>query len=124
MKEFQEKNADFKRKQKEQLDSHYGAKELPTIPDDSEVWITLEDKTISGRVVITAETPRSYMVETDSGELQRNRSQQIVAPETEQDSTPETVAEPPHLIESTAPPKRIMTRSGMGINIQPPERLA
>ena len=39
------------------------------------------------------ETPRSYVVETDSGELQRNRSHLIVAPETEQDFTPENAAE-------------------------------
>ena len=43
LEEFRKKNADFKRKQKEQFDSLCGAKELPEIPDDSEVWITSED---------------------------------------------------------------------------------
>ena len=122
LKEFKKKNAEFKKRQKEQFDSRHGAKELPEIPDDSEVWITSEDKPISGRVVTTGETPRSYVVETDSGELHRNRRQLIVAPELESDSSP--VVESEQQPELNTPPRRIMTRTRMGIQIQPPDRLA
>ena len=64
--EFREKNAEFKRKQKEQFDSCHGAKKLPDIPDDSEVWIMSGDRPILGRIVTAGETPRLYVVETDS----------------------------------------------------------
>ena len=37
LKEFKVKNAEFKKKQKEQFDSRHGAKELPEISDDSAV---------------------------------------------------------------------------------------
>ena len=83
-----------------------------------------EDEPISGRVMTTGETPRSYVVETDLGELHRNRRQLIVAPEQESDSTPETVAEPEQSPESQTPPRRIMTRTHTGTQIQPPDRLA
>ena len=122
--EFREKNAEFKRKQKEQFDSRHGAKKLPDIPDDSEVWITSGDRPISGRIVSAGETPRLYVVETDSGELQRNRSHLIVAPDAEQDSTPENAVETEQQPAPATPPRRIMTRTRTGANIQPPERLA
>ena len=82
------------------------------------------DRPISGRIVTAGETPRSYVVETDSGELQRNRSHLIVAPETEQDSTPENAAETEQQPEPATSPRRIMTRTRTGANIQPPEGLA
>ena len=37
LKEFQEKNAEFKKKQKEEFDRRHGVKELPEIPDNREV---------------------------------------------------------------------------------------
>ena len=88
------------------------------------MWITSEDKPISGRVVTAGETPRSYVVETDSGELHRNRRQLIVTPEQVSDSTPETVAEPELQPELNTPPKRIMTHTRTGTQIQLPDRLA
>ena len=124
LKEFKVKNAEFKKKQKEQFDSRHGAKELPEIPDDSAVWITSEDKPIPGRIVTADETPRSYVVETESGELRRNRSQIVVVPESEPDPAPETEAEPEQQSALTTPPRRIMTRTRTGTSILPPERLA
>ena len=124
LKEFKVKNAEFKKKQKEQFDSRHGAKKLPEIPDDSAVWITSEDKPIPGRIVTADETPRSYVVETESGELNRNRSQIVVVPESEPDPAPETEAEPEQQLALTTPPRRIMTRTRTGTSILPPERLA
>ena len=124
LKQFRERNAEFKQQQKEQFNSRHGVKELPEIPDDSEVWITSEGRPISGRVVSTGETPRSYVVETDSGELHRNRSQLIVAPAPQADSTPEAIADPQQPSVSTTPPRRILTRTQTGTSIQPPDRLA
>lgn len=124
LREFKEKNAEFNRKQKEQFDRRHGAKELPEIPDDSEVWIMSEDKPISGRVVTIGETPRSYVVETESGELHRNMRQLIVAPESNSSPAVESEKQQQQQLEANIPPRRIMTRTRAGTQIQPPERLA
>ena len=79
--EFYQKNKQFKERQKQQFDRHHGARNLPDISEDTEVWITSEERVIPERVISPAETPKSYIVQTPSGELQRNRSQLTVVPE-------------------------------------------
>ena len=79
--EFCQKNKQFKECQKQQFDRHHGARSLPDIPEDTEVWITSEERVIPGRVISPAETPRSYIVQTPTGELPRNRCQLNVVPE-------------------------------------------
>ena len=124
--DFKEKNTQFKGKQKEQFDRRHGTRELPDIPDDSEVWITSEDKPIPGRVVAAGETPRSYIVETDSGQLQRNRCQINVALTPDPSSSLDDSAVELQQSQSVCPdpPRRILTRTQTGTDIQPPERLA
>ena len=51
------------------------------IPDGIDVWITSESETIPGTVVTTGENLRSYIVETPTGQMQRNRLHLNVAPE-------------------------------------------
>ena len=115
--EFRQKNAQFKEKQKEQFDHRHRTRKLPPIPDDTEVWITSEDRPLPGRVITADERPRSYVVETQSGQLCRNRSQLNVAPE--QGTTSVEPSTSPSL-----PPRRIQTRTATGTLIKPPERLA
>lgn len=38
--EFESRNAEFKRRQKEDHDSRHGAKEMGDIPDNTDVWVT------------------------------------------------------------------------------------
>ena len=45
---------------------------LSSIPDDTILWITSGDQPVEGRVVLPAETPRSYIIETPSGRVRRN----------------------------------------------------
>ena len=77
---------------------------------------------MQGKVVSPAGRPRSYVVETPTGSVERNRSQLRVIPnnadaENEADSQQtETETEP-------EPPRRIMTRSRTGTTISEPERL-
>ena len=54
--EFRQKNAQFKEKQKEQFDHHHGMWKLP---NDTEVWITSEERPLPGRVITADERPRS-----------------------------------------------------------------
>ena len=71
--EFRELNKAFKEKQKEDFDRHLRTRKLPEIPDDTEVLIKTEGGSTSGYVRTSAETPQSYIVETQSGSVQRNR---------------------------------------------------
>ena len=114
--EFRELNKAFKEKQKEDFDRHHRTWELPEIPDDTEVLIETEGGPTSGYVRTSAETPRSYVVETPSGSVQRNRHHLKPIPsDTSQPSTSEH-CEPEQ-------PNVIMTRSRTGTEITPPERL-
>ena len=113
---FKQKNAHFKTMQKKQFDRRHRVKESSPIPDDADVWITSESVPVPGRVVSPGETPRSYVVETPSGQLQRNRSQLNVAP----NETSSTELQTPQ----SSPPRRIVTRTVTGTEIKPPDRWA
>ena len=113
MDEFRSKNRIFKDRQKCDYDRHHGARSLPPIPDDSDVWITSGDQPVSGRVVSPASTPRSYVVETPTGQVRRNRQHLNRMPETREpiDRTERSTRDP------------IMTRTRTGTTIRPPTRL-
>ena len=56
-------------------------REQSELEDKTEVWVTTDGETVEG-VGQTADPPRSYIVETPSGEVCRNGSQLNVAPQT------------------------------------------
>ena len=115
---FRDADKAYKEKQKQDYDSRYRVKELPELPDDRDVWITTENEPVRGSTS-TAEFPRSYNVETPSGEIRRNRSQLNTVPDSgEPVESPRPSPQPPES------PKQIMTRSRTGTQIHPPERLA
>ena len=110
---FRQKDEREKQKQKADFDSRHGTRALPEIPDNTAVWIASDSNCRSpGRVTTSAETPRSYLVDTPSGQVRRNRSHLIVQPQPE-DATPGQST-------NRSP---IMTRSRTKTNISPPERL-
>lgn len=85
-----------------------------------------EDKLVQGQVISPTDRPRSYVVETPTGQVERNRSQLQVIPnedkaegdqqtETGNNYDSKTKPEPPH---------QIMTRSRTGASMSKPERLA
>ena len=92
--------------------------ELPPIPDDQDVWISTERDPKPGTVVSAADTPRSYIVDTPPGEIQRNRSQLRVVPDIPTEREPVTAE-----IRETQP-RRVTTRSQSGVELKPPDRLA
>ena len=81
---FREKNKQFKESQKKNFDKRHRTRELTPIPDNTDVWITSEDRPIQGTVVSPADSPRSYVVNTPAGLLHRNRSHLNVVPEQSQ----------------------------------------
>ena len=111
--EFRQANETFKQQQRRDFDQRHRVRDLPNIPDNTDVWITTNGNPVAGRTVQMADTPRSYVVQTPSGQTRRNRSQLNVNP-----STPTTEVTEEH---SHSP---IMTRSRTGTSINPPERLA
>ena len=117
--EFKHLNKEFKNRQRNDFNRHHRVRELPPIPDDSEVWVSSEGEPIPGTVVSTAPTPRSYIIDTPNGEVRRNRSQLRVVPS----DTPSLAQEEPSPVASEDQPCRV-TRSRAGIQLKPPDRLA
>ena len=117
--EFRSLNQKFKLKQKRDFDKRHRAHSLEDIPEDTKVWITSEGDHVEGRVVSPANSPRSYVVDTPTGVLRRNRQHLNVAPERSEDSEPESNEQST----GQSQPSRIVTRSQTGTVVKPPERL-
>ena len=115
--EFRRLNDEVKAKQKRQFDRRHRVSERDDISDGTDVWITSESQPIRGTVTSSGNSPRSYVVETPSGEVRRNRAHLRVVPERGRNGA----EEPPSAV-STTPipptPKVIMTRSRTGTTIE------
>ena len=115
---FRQQEHRYKEQQEAQYNKRHRTQPLPPIPNDEHVWVKTEAHKNLGKVISTAETPKSYIVETDSGTVRRNRQHLTVIPK-------RTVNTPVEQ-ESTFSGSRsspIMTRSKTGTAIVPPERL-
>ena len=112
LQEFKVRNEEYKLRQKRDFDHRHRTRDLPDIPIDTDVWITTDGSSTSGRVIAPADAPRSYIVETPSGEVRRNRSQLNVAPGCHSNTSTFRDRSP------------IRTRSRTGTNISPPDRLS
>ena len=77
---FKASEAVFKQQQKENFDIRQRTKPLPDIPPQTDVWITTNRDHSPGTVTATTDAPRSYLVETPSGTVRRNRAQLSVMP--------------------------------------------
>ena len=115
--DFRKANDAFKKKQKHDYDHRHRTRDMPNIPDDTNVWITTDGHCVTGKTVAPADTPRSYFIETPSGEVRRNRSQLNVSPSNVNSSNSNDT---PTAVETPTP---IMTRSKTGTPILPPNRL-
>ena len=92
---FKEENADFKQIQKVQFDSQHWVSEQDSIPDSSDVWVTSETDIVSGIVVSVGENPRSYIIETPTMQVLRNRAHLHVLPETSNEEQSSDVVSTP-----------------------------
>ena len=119
MDEFCSQHESYKKQQKRNYDQRHKVRSLPSIPDNSDVWITSGQQPATGTVIQPADTPRSYIVNTPSGQIRRNRQHLNIVP-TQQEPTDQT--NPP---DQTVIPIRdpIVTRSRSGTAILPPDRL-
>ena len=71
--DFQQKDKDFKSKQKKNYDRQHRVRPTDTLPDKSSVWVRTGKSQISGRVVSNAGVPRSYIMSTPNGQVRRHR---------------------------------------------------
>ena len=93
LKEFTVADQKFKAQQKINYDHHHRVCNLPEIPDNIDVWITTDNHNIPGKTLCLADTPRSYVIQTSTGELRRNRSQVNVRSSV---TEPQTTTNVPH----------------------------
>ena len=124
MDEFQEANMKFKNQQKRNIDERHRGLDLPEIPNDTNVWITLgnlQDR--EGLVTSSHQSPRPYIVDTPVGSVRCNRSQLNVIPSTNTSSnkwTSSPTSEDNYSSQRVQEPaRRIMTRSQTGTPIYP-----
>ncbi len=81
LQEFRQKNKVFKQKQVDNYNKRHRVQVHSPLPITTQVWITSEDQPVEGRVVELADTPRSYVIETPTGQVQRNRHHLNTVPE-------------------------------------------
>ena len=77
---FQQQEHRYKEQQEAQYNKRHRTQPLPPIPNDEHVWVITEVRKNLGKVISTAETPKSYIVETDSGTVRCNRQHLTVIP--------------------------------------------
>ena len=113
---FREMDKRYKEKQKENFDARHRVEDLPPIPDETEVWVATDNKPVRGAVNSLADRPRSYVVYTPTGQVERNRSHFTIVPGTDNEADQQSPVE-------IATPHGIMTRSRTGTAVNPPDRL-
>ena len=131
LEEFQKLNREFKARQKQDFDRCHHTHELPSITEDTEVWITSDGEQRRGKVITPSDTPRSYLVDTPTGVIRRNRRHLNTLPNNSepepQPDVNDTLQEPSPEISLQEPSREIsrrITRSQSGVVLKPPERLA
>ena len=120
---FRRQNHLFKEKQKREYDKRHGVRDQTPITDNSDVWVTTGEQPTTGTVRHQADAPRSYIIDTPSGQIRRNRHHLNVVPQNKPNQEP---TDSPTQEEANPPVtsrERIITRSRSGISIRPPDRL-
>ena len=117
---FRECDKQFKLRQKYDYGHCHAVHPLPSIPDNTQVWINTEGRRPSGQVVSGADTPRSYEVQTNTGTVRRNRHHLTVRPRSPvSHHQTETSSEQ---TDSMLTRNCIMTRSQTGTMTRPSQR--
>ncbi len=73
LRRFRALNQKFKKQQEHYYNQRHRTRPLPPIPDDTPVWIRTGSRQTLGDTLSRAETPRSYITTTPTGEVRRNR---------------------------------------------------
>ena len=122
LQEFREKDHKFKECQSRDFNKRHQVRKQPAVPQDTEVWVSSGAEPVPGRVIAQSDLPRSYVVDTPSGQVRRNRRHLTMMPTPATAPTESETSTPSE--QTTAEPSRRVTRSQTGTPINPPERLA
>ena len=120
LQQFRKQNQKFKEQQKRNYNRRHHARPLSHIEDETFVWTRTDNRQTLGKVVAPADAPRSYIVDTPSGEVRRNRQHLVPVPVSEEDQDTPSELELPTQCYRQSP---IKTRSKTGTPIMAPERL-
>ena len=113
LEEFKRCDQGLKKRQKRDYDRHHQVRQLPDIPDNTDVLVTRDDGPVRGQVVSTSEAPRSYNVSITSGNVRRNRHHLRVIPDSQSSVKRPAITEPT---------RTIMTRKKLELRfILPPD---
>ena len=99
-------------------DDHHRVNALDPPPNNSTVWVRINNTSTPGIVTATTNTPRSYMVSTPMGQLRRNNSHFLNRTVTSEDVS--TVEQGSTTFQSRFP---VMTCSRAGVQLKPLKRL-
>ena len=117
MTNFKSLDLKFKASQKRNYDDRHRVRELPLLPEKLPVWVETQGRQVPGEITQQATAPRSYLVETPSGEVRRNRSHLRVRLE---DSSHDSNRSD----NLTEPSTVVQTRSRTGTAVRPPDRFS
>eukprot|EP00731_Ephydatia_muelleri_P009839 Em0005g425a len=128
---FREKHQQYKVKMKCNYDESHCVQSRSEIPIGTDVWVSSGgNNRIRGKVTSSANTPRSCIVETPSGEVRRTREHLVPVPEETHVGQKSTVVsqEEPAVDERSnystpSSPIASRTRLKTGVSIRPPQRL-
>ena len=116
---FQQKNTQFKAEQEAQYNRRHRTRTLPTLKNNVQVWMKTDDRQHLAKLKSKADTPRSYIINSPTGQVRRNRQHITIVPSTFNHRT-KTMSTPGHnSLRSTY----VSTRSKTGTVIRPPDRL-
>ena len=110
LKELHEK---YKSMQEKYYNNRHCIKTLPSLPDNTPIWIQTENTQVPGTIVQQAVTPRFYIVSTPTGQIRRNRIS--LRHQREREMTTE--------INVNEPLRSVVTRSQTGVIVKPPNQL-
>ena len=113
---FRSQDEEFKAMQKATYDRRHRATPLSNIPEDTAVYVRTGDRQVPGTIVSSASTPRSYVINTPTGQVRRNRRDLVPLPEDQ--SLEQNSGEPTKAHRATRSP--IVTRSKTGTIVRPP----
>ena len=85
---FPENDSKFKEKQRQYYDNRHRVHSQDKLSEGTPVWIKTDKQQTQGTVHSDAKTPRSYWVDTPSGNLRRNRRHLKIVPDTVVPSPP------------------------------------
>jgi len=73
LKEFREREKKYRDSQKQNYDKRYRTRSLPELPQNTPVWVDMQNGQVQGTIRSSAAKMRSYIVIVPSGEVHRNR---------------------------------------------------